>query len=756
MSKRLSKIAINISASAILLSSFLTPLSNSPSIIHAAENSYSLGPVTSKDTIYQIITDRFSDGDPSNNVPSGFDPALFDGTGSDLKLYQGGDWQGIIKKIPYLKNMGITAVWISAPYENRDTEILDHQSDGSIDKWTSFHGYHVRNYFATNKHFGTLNEFKELRDALHKNDIKLVIDFVTNHTSRYQNPTTGFSAEDGKLYAPDKMENGQYAIDENGNPYDFNKDGIVENLIADPNNDKNGWFHHYGDRAGDDSRWAFRNKELGSLADFSQENESVVNFLETATNYWVDLGIDGLRHDATLHMNPAFVKGLKDSVADRTTISHFGEYFIGRPDSKYNDYVYFPKQTGVNNLDFEMYRSLTSTFGDFSKSMRDFGEMLQYTQNDYEYENQAVTFIDNHDVTRFGHIQHNEKVYNAGLAALLTSRGIPNIYYGTEQYVRPGDSSDVAGRVFMDKNSSFNTDTTAYKLIKAMSDIRKESDAIAYGETNIMYSDDDVIVFERKFYDDVALIAINRQPDKTSTIPTVHTNLPNGQHLDSLKGLLNGSDVSVNNGTISNLQLSGGEVNVWISKDSEVSTPEIGDIISTMGRAGNTVYIHGKGFENATSVKFGDIETQILANDGGKITVKVPEGAKPGYNKVTVSTPTGISNEIDYNVLSGDQTQIIFHVKAETRPGENIYVVGNIPELGDWDVNKSSEAFLNPQHPEWYLPVSVPANKEIKFKFIKKDSTGQVLWEENISERTIKSSTKTSGVVDTPIYQWNQ
>lgn len=91
-----------------------------------------LGPVTSKDTIYQIITDRFVDGDKSNSVPDGFASDLYD-------------------------------------------EILDYQKDGSLNKWTSFHGYHVRNYFATNKHFGKLNEFKELRDALHDNDMKLVI-----------------------------------------------------------------------------------------------------------------------------------------------------------------------------------------------------------------------------------------------------------------------------------------------------------------------------------------------------------------------------------------------------------------------------------------------------------------------------------------------------------------------------------------------------------------------------------------------------
>lgn len=722
----------------------------------AQEEKQSIGPVTSKDTIYQIITDRFVDGNISNNIPDKFDKKLFDGLGRDLKLYQGGDWQGIIDKIPYLKGMGITAVWISAPYENRDSEIIDYQSNGSVDSWTSFHGYHVRNYFVTNKHFGTLNEFNKLRDELHRNGIKLVIDFVTNHTSRYQNPTANFKPEDGKLYEPDKTNDGSYALDINGEPYDFNNDGLVENLIADPNNDTNGWFHHFGDRAGEEGKWAFRNKELGSLADFSQENPNVISYLEKATNYWVNMGIDGLRHDATLHMNPAFVKGLKDSVANNATISHFGEFFIGRPDYKYNEYINFPRQTGVNNLDFEMYRTLTSTFGDFSKPMSDFGNMLQYTQNDYEYENQTVTFIDNHDVTRFGYIQQNKKVYNAGLAALLTCRGIPNIYYGTEQYVKPSDSSDVSGRIFMEKTSGFDTETTAYKLIKKTSELRQYNEAIPYGKTSIMYSDDNVIVYERKFFDNIVLIAINRQPDRKYTISNVKTTLPDGIYEDYLESLLNGNKVTVNKGVIKNLELEGGEVNIWSYKSENNIKPQIGDITSTMGRTGNTVYIHGKGFSNVTSVHFDNIESQIISKNDNNIKVKVPYGLKPGYNKVKVSDGNNDSNFFEYYVLSGDQNQVIFHIKAETKPDENICVVGNIPELGEWDVDKASETFMSPNYPNWYLPVSIPADKEIEFKFIKKDSNGNVIWESNIANRKIKTSSLSTGVLDTETYIWNK
>ena len=120
---------------------------------------------------------------------------------------------------------------------------------------------------------------------------------------------------------------------------------------------------------------------------------------------------------------------------------------------------------------------------------------------------------------------------------------------------------------------------------------------------------------------------------------------------------------------------------------------------------------------------------------------------------ITVKKGSTVSNQFDYNVLSGDQNQIIFHVSAQTNYGENIYIVGNIPELGSWDPNHCTEAMLNPNYPEWFLPVSVPAGTTIEFKFIKKDAQGNVIWEGG-ENRTITSSADASGVVDTPVYFW--
>lgn len=695
-----------------------------------------LGPVTSKDVIYQIITDRFYDGDTTNNIPDGFDPSLFDGTGTDIRLYQGGDWQGIIDKIPYLQSMGITAVWISAPYENRDT-VTD-------DGWTSYHGYHARNYFATNKHYGTMADFTELQAALTDAGIKLVIDFVSNHSSD--------SRYDGCLYEPDKDANGNYTFDANGDPIDYNNDGAIENLVADPNNDTNGWFHHLGDRGTDGSTFGYRFKELANLADYSQENEEVAAYLERAMLFWAEKGISGIRHDATLHMNPAFVKNAKDAVdSENGPLTQFGEFFISKPDSKYSEYASFPDRTGVNDLDFEFYNTVNQTFGTFALDMTEFANMLEYTADDYTYENQTVTFIDNHDVTRFRYIQPNDKPYHAAIAALMTCRGIPNIYYGTEQYLSAADSG--AGRIYMGAVSDFG-ETTATQLIKKLSDLRQENDALAYGTTQVLYSSADVIVYSRQFYSKQVVVAINRQPDQSSTVPALSTSLPNGTYTDVLGGLLYGESATVSNGNIQSFTLGGGEVCVWsYNPTMDSNTPCIGDVISTMGRAGNTVYIYGQGLGGNPTVKFGDAVATVVSASDTMIEAIVPAAAVAGKNMITVTKGTSVSNMFAYTVLSGDLNQVIFHVTAETEYGENIYIVGSIPELGNWDTDQCTEAMMCPNYPEWFLHVSVPADTTFSFKFIKKDADGNVTWESN-ENRVFTSSSSSTGTVDTPVYTW--
>ena len=120
---------------------------------------------------------------------------------------------------------------------------------------------------------------------------------------------------------------------------------------------------------------------------------------------------------------------------------------------------------------------------------------------------------------------------------------------------------------------------------------------------------------------------------------------------------------------------------------------------------------------------------------------------------ITVVKGSNTSNPFRYEVVSGDQVQVNFKVNAGTVIGENVYVVGSIPELGSWDPAKASEAMMNPNYPQWFLPVSVPKATQFQFKFIKKDSNGNVTWEGG-SNRVYTSPSSSTGTADTALYYW--
>ncbi|GKX67827.1 alpha-amylase family glycosyl hydrolase [Inconstantimicrobium mannanitabidum] len=717
---------------------------NAPIVAKAATtsvNADALGPVTPKDVVYQILTDRFYNGDTSNDRPAGSTSDEFDGTDTDLNKYQGGDFQGIINKIPYLKTLGVTAVWVSPPYENREGAISG--------EYTAYHGFHASDYFSTNKHFGTMLDFARLRDALHSNGMKLVIDFATNHSSG----PTGTAASDGKVYEPNKDANGNYVFDSTTG------EAVGRNLVADPMNDSKMFFHHNGNRADNQTAfYEYQYKDLANLADYNQENPLTIKYLDNAYMFWKQKGIDGFRDDATLHQNPAFMSGVSDMLNSdsKGPITQFGEYFIGRPDAKYAHYASFPERTGINDLDFEFYQSVNTTFGDYSKTMKDFANMLVYTSSDYKNPEQAVTFIDNHDVSRFGRVQQNQRIFSEGLVALLTSRGIPNLYYGTEDQLQGKALGSDAGRVLMQAESNFSTTTTPFKVIQKLAQLRKDNNAIAYGNTTILYSDDNVLVEKRQFGNDVTIVAMNRSTTNSTTIgSSLATAMPDGTYSDYLGGLLGGKNISVSGGNIGSLTLNPSEVDVWQYNASD-STPRIGTVVSTRGRVGNQVYIYGENFDSSTTVTFNGVAAPVLSVSSDTLKVTVPS-TTPGNATIKVTKGGVSSNTASYFILSGDQTQTIFHANATTNYGDNIYIVGNIPELGNWDVTKAmklQDGMFCPSYPAFFLPVSVPKGTSFEFKFVKVDSTGKVYWEQG-NNRTFTSTTDGEGVSDTPTYTIN-
>lgn len=421
----------------------------------------------SKDVIYQIITDRFYDGDSSNN-PSG---DIYSSDCSNLHKYCGGDWQGIIDKINngYLTDLGITALWISQPVEN----IHALHPNG----YTSYHGYWARDYKNTNPFYGDFGDFDRLIDTAHSNNIKVIMDFTPNHSSPALETDPSY-AENGSLY----------------------NNGI---LLGSYSNDSLNIFHHNGGTdfsSYEDS--IYRN--LYDLADYNLHNNTIDQYLKESIKLWLDKGIDGIRIDAVKHMSEGWQKSLLSEIYNHNPVFTFGEWFLGTREVDPQNH-YFSNESGMSLLDFRFGQTIREVLKNDTADWYTFNEMIENTAEDYNKVIDQVTFIDNHDMSRFSDKSTSNRNTDLALAILLTSRGVPTIYYGTEQYLT--GEADPDNRKPM---TSFNTSTNAYQIISKLSSLRQSNSAISYGETKKLWINSDVYIYERKFENNVVVTAVNR------------------------------------------------------------------------------------------------------------------------------------------------------------------------------------------------------------------------------------------------------
>lgn len=678
-----------LTKSAVLLGLISFPLT-----VSAADNAS----VTNKadfstDTIYQIVTDRFNDGNTSNNGKTD----VFDK--NDLKKYHGGDWQGIIAKIKdgYLTDMGISAIWISSPVENIDS--ID-PSNGSA----AYHGYWAKDFFKTNQHFGTEADFQQLVKVAHQHHIKVVIDFAPNHTSTAEKEGTTFK-EDGALY-----KNGK--------------------LVGKFSDDKDKMFNH-------ESWTDFSTYEnsiyhsMYGLADLNNINPKVDQYMKEAIDKWLDLGVDGIRVDAVKHMLQGWQKNWLSHIYEKHNVFVFGEWFSGHTDDDY-DMTTFANNSGMGLLDFRFANAIRQLYTGFSTfTMRDFYKVLENRDQVTNEVTDQVTFIDNHDMERFAtKVANNQTAVNQAYALLLTSRGVPNIYYGTEQYATGDKDPNNRGDM-----PSFNKESQAYKVISKLAPLRKQNQALAYGTTEQRWISDHVLVFERKFGNHVALVAINRDQTNGYTITNAKTALPQNSYKDKLEGLLGGQELIVGaDGTISSFELGAGQVAVW-TYEGEDKTPQLGDVDASVGIAGNKITISGQGFGNSKGqVTFGEISAEILSWSDTLITLKVPTVPANYYNISVTTADKQTSNSYQaFEVLTDKQIPVRLLINDfKTVPGEQLYLMGDVFEMGANDAkNAVGPLFNNTQtiakYPNWFFDTHLPINKEIAVKLVKKDSIGNVL-----------------------------
>ncbi|WP_117170163.1 alpha-amylase family glycosyl hydrolase [Paraliobacillus sediminis] len=662
----------------------------------------------SKDTIYQIVTDRFSDGDYSNNP----DGDLFSET--DLHKYMGGDWKGITDKIEdnYFTDLGITAIWISQPVEN----VYDIHPEG----YTSYHGYWARDYKKNNPFYGSFDDFDALISSAHSHGIKIIMDFTPNHSSPAL-ATDSYYVENGAIY-----DNGALL----GN-YSNNLDLFHHNGGTD--------FSSYEDGI-------YRN--LYDLADYNLQNQTIDQYLKQSIELWLDKGIDGIRVDAVKHMSQGWQESLMNHIYSYQPVFTFGEWFLGENEIDAKNHN-FANESGMSLLDFQFGQQIREVLKSKEDNWLDFHAMIEDTSNSYNEVNDQVTFIDNHDMSRFYDEADAKTNTDIALAVLLTSRGVPTIYYGTEQYLT--GETDPENRKQM---PGFDRTTTSYKLISKLAHLRQLNPALGYGTTTERWTNEDVYVFERKFGNNVVITAVNSS-DQSYTINNLQTSLTEGTHPDVLEGLLKGDSLHVDQeGQATSFELEANEVAVW-EVTEPANTPTVGHVGPMVGQSGNEITISGEAFgQEQGSVLFGNNQATIVSWDNSEIVVNIPDIQSDFYTIEVVTNDNIESNAYaDFEVLTGKLIPVRFIVEeATTDYGNAIYLVGNTQELGNWDVEKAIGPFFNQimkEYPTWYYDISVPSNHTLEYKFIKKDSSGNIVWEGGTNRSYVTPTEGTDSLTST-------
>ncbi len=653
-----------------------------------------------KQVIYQIVTDRFYDGDTSNNNPAE-SSGLYDSTKTNWQAYWGGDLAGIQKKMAYIKGLGVTAIWISPPVDNENRNL------SPTGVGAPYHGYHARDFMRVEEHFGDGNNswkaFDNLVAAAHRNGIKVIVDWANNH-SNYNG-----GGELGALY-----NNGVF--------------------MASDTNDPGGYFHHNPEIADYNNRYQLQYFTLAGLEDLNQENPAIDSYLKAAMQLFQAHGVDGFRLDAIKHVTWGWEYSLANTVFSNKPSFVFGEWFGNSPgDPMYHDAYKFANRSGISELDFGINQAVRDVFGNDS-NFSELDATIASENANFTWQNDLVTFFDSHDESRLLTVNKNKDRLHEAMAFLLTCRGIPVILYGDEQYLHndTNNGNDPYDRVWM---SSFDETTTAYRLIGKLASLRQANDAVAYGSWKQRWINPDVYIYERQFYSDIVLVAINKNNSSTYNIAGLNTALPSGTYADYLSGTLNGVSLKVQAGSsginpADTLTLPANSVSVWQVAGSGVS-PEVGSIGPTVGQPGMAVTMAGDHFgSSAGRVAIGGVTAAIQSWSNQSVTFTVPNVANGIYQAQLAAASGAMANPIQFTVLTAKLVPVTFTVihAPPTTAGDFIFLTGSTVELGNWGTTFDTAVgpMLNPNDPNWFLNVSLPAGTAVQFKFIKIAADGTV------------------------------
>ena len=474
---------------------------------------------TSEDVLYLIMPDRFANGNPENDVVDGMREKKVDR--ADAFARHGGDIQGISSHLDYIADLGVTAIWLNPTQEN------DMESG-------SYHGYAITDYYQIDRRFGSNEDFCALVEKAHEKNLEVVMDMIFNHCGSENYLFKDKPSKDWFNYRSNYVQTSF----KTASVMDIHASAYEKKIATD------GWF-------------------TSVMPDFNQRNRHVARYLIQSSIWWIEYaGINGIRQDTHPYADFDFMsQWCKEVLNEYPYFNIVGETWLNsnvlvsywQKDSK----LAAPLNSNLPTvMDFPLQALINQAFdeetGEWGGGLY---KLYDYQTQDLVYANpmNLLTFLDNHDTSRFAQTDEmakNLKRYKQAMVFLLTTRGIPQIYYGTE-ILMTGDKGKGDGDLRKDFPGGWQGDTRncfvengrteqeneAFEFTRQLLNWRKGNQVIGKGSLKHYSIQNGVYVYQREFNGKSVVVIMNGTDDSKELDLTPYQEiLPRENAFDVLTG----------------------------------------------------------------------------------------------------------------------------------------------------------------------------------------------------------------------------
>mgnify|MGYP003631082955 FL=1 len=449
----------------------------------------------SRDVIYLMMPDRFANGNPDNDTIEGM---LESADRSNPQRRQGGDIQGVVDNLDYIKDLGVSAVWFTPLFENDMTT-----------KYGAYHGYAATDLYKVDRRFGSNEEYKDMIETVHEKGMKVIMDMIHNHIGDQHWWMKDLPTKDW-VHDFEKLGQTNFRGSVASDPYasEFDSQKLVD-----------GWF-------------------VPEMPDLNQDNELLTDYLIQNTLWWIEYtGVDGIRMDTYVYPDKDYMaRWSKEVLEAYPGFNIVGEAWVN---TVAGEAYWQEDKDGVDDgydselpslTDFQFAFAVRKAFNEDFGWTEGLSQLYYVLSQDFLYSDpmKNVTFLDNHDMSRFfEHIGKREAEFKMALAWLMTTRGTPQIYYGTElmmghenrggddevwRQTMPGGFPNDSRSVFT-KEGRTQKENEIHEYTKKLIHWRNSSPAIHEGKLVHFIPQDNVYVYFRVHKDQTVMVVMNNSEE---------------------------------------------------------------------------------------------------------------------------------------------------------------------------------------------------------------------------------------------------